>query len=251
MKLLVRGSEGERAADLTARGLLVTLPYGKMLGIAVIGESHGEPYLQPLEGETDIFLNGHRLGGPQWLREGDRLEIGGRVAAVGREPGALVLATDLGLVLEPTPVGISFGPPTYTSARTQRRVAAPVVLTALVLLALVMGYLFSARMVYVSIQPAPERVSFDGAFPAVAVGTGYLALSGTYRLRAERAGYKPLERDVEVTDASRQDVSFTLEKLPGYLSVETPGVTGAAVLIGGEARGTTPVVDVELAAGEA
>jgi formylglycine-generating enzyme required for sulfatase activity len=250
VKVLVRGGEGERATKLTARGLLVTLPYGKMLGIAVIGESHGEPYLQPLDGETAVFLNGHRLGGSHWLRDGDRLEIGGRDVAVGREPGALTLATDLGLVLEPTPVAIAFGPPTYTSTRTQRRIATPMVLAALVLLVLVMGYLFSARMVHVAIEPAPDRVSFDGTFPAVAVGTGYLALSGTYHLRAERAGYKPLEREIEVTDTSRQDVSFMLEKLPGYLSVETPGVTGAAVLIRGEVRGTSPVADVELTAGE-
>ncbi len=250
MKVLIRGGEGERAAELTARGLLVTLPYGKMLGIAVIGEASGEPYLQPLDGETDVFLNGHRLGGAHWLLEGDRLEIGGRTVTIGREPGALVLTTDLGLLLEPTPMAIAFGPPTYAAARTQRRIAAPMVLAALVILALVMGYLFSARMVHVSIQPAPARVSFDGAFPAFAVGTGYLALSGTYRLRAERAGYKLLEREIKVTDAPRQDVSFALEKLPGYLSVETPGVAGAAVLVGGEVRGATPLSDVELAAGD-
>ncbi len=250
MKVIARGAEGERAAELTARGLLVTLPYGRMLGIAVIGEAGGEPYLQSLDGETAVFLNGHRLGGSQWLRDGDRLEIAGRTVAVRREPGALVLATDLGLVLEPTPVAIVIGPPASTAVRTQRRIAAPLVLAALAALALVMGYLFAARMVVVTIQPAPDRVTLDGTIPVMPAGEGYLALSGTYRLRAERSGYQPLEREIQVTDASRQEVSFTLEKLPGYLSVETPGVTGAVVLIGGEIRGATPLAGLELPAGE-
>lgn len=250
MRVVVRGAPGERAWELPERGLMVALPYGRMLGIAVIGAAGGEPYLQALDGETAVFLNGHRLGGSQWLRAGDRLEIAGREATVAREPDALVLATDLALVLEPTPPALALAPPRHVAARRERRIATPLVLAALVAIALVMGFLFAASMVHVAIQPAPARVSLAGALPVVPVGEGYLALRGTYRLHAEREGYRPLDAEIEVTGASRQEISFTLEKLPGRLSVETPGVAGAAVLIGGVARGATPLDGVALPAGE-
>jgi formylglycine-generating enzyme required for sulfatase activity len=250
VRILVRGAQGERAADVPDRGLLVTLPYGRMLGIAVIGVAGDEAYLQALEGEPPIFLNGHRIGGSQWLRAGDRLEIAGHDATVAMESGALVLATDLALVLEPTPPALALSPPRYTAVRQARRISAPLVLAVLVVLVLLMGFLFAASMVHVAIQPAPTTVRLSGTLPTMPVGKGYLALRGAYRLHAEREGYRPLDAEIEVTSASRQDFSFTLEKLPGYLSVETPGVTGAAVLIGGVARGTTPLAAVALAAGE-
>jgi formylglycine-generating enzyme required for sulfatase activity len=251
VKVVVRGGQGERTEELADRGVLVTLPQGSgALRVAAIGEAHGAPYLQPLGGEASVFLNGHRLGASQWLRDGDRLEIGEQAITVRRAPGALVLAGDLEIAVGPAPASIALAPPAHAAVRRQRRVAAPLVFAAVAALALVAWYLFSARMVYVAIEPAPDRVSLDGALPAVPVGAGYLALAGTYRLRAERAGYKPLERELRVTDATRQEVSFTLEKLPGYLSVETPGVAGAAVLVGGEVRGATPLAELELAAGE-
>ncbi len=251
MKIAVLGQEGGHRRDLDDGALLLALQRGGgVTGVAVIGVAHGRPYLQPLDGDVPVFLNNHRLGASHWLRAGDRLEIGGYPLAINEAPDGLMLTTDLDIALRRAPASIGLVPPAPAIARRQRRVATPLVLVALTVLMLVMGYLFAARMVNVTIQPAPDRVSLEGAIPVVPVGAGYLALSGAYRLRAERAGYRPLEREIQVTDASRQDVAFALEKLPGILSVETPGVTGAAVLIGGEARGATPLGDLELAAGE-
>jgi formylglycine-generating enzyme required for sulfatase activity len=251
LRIVVHSKRGERAVESADGALLVALVRASgALGVAVIGDARGAPYLQTLDGDTPVFLNGHRLAASQWLRDGDRLEIGGEAVAIRQEPGVLVLSTALDIALTPAPRSIALAPPAQSAVRRQHRVPTPLVFAALAVLGLLMWYLFSAHMVYVAIQPAPDRVSLDGALPVIPIGQGYLALSGTYRLHAERSGYKPLDRELRVTDASRQEVSFALEELPGYLSIETPGVTGAAVLIGGEVRGATPLADVALAAGE-
>jgi formylglycine-generating enzyme required for sulfatase activity len=105
-------------------------------------------------------------------------------------------------------------------------------------------------MLYVEIQPEPERMRLEGTIPALPLAEGYLGLPGTYRLHAERAGYRPLAREVRITDATNQRIAVALDKLPGYLTVDTPGVPGATVLADGEERGRTPLPELELAAGE-
>jgi len=251
VRVVVRGKRGEHAVEREQGALLLAVLRGSgAIGVAAIGQAGGAQYLQPLDGDESVFLNGHRLGASQWLHDGDRIETAGQAVAVRQEAGALVLTTDLDIALTPAPLSIALAPPPEMASPKPRRVAAPLVFATLAVLALVMWYLFSARMVSVAIQPVPDRMSLDGAAPAIPVGAGYLALSGDYRLRAERSGYKPLERQITVTDAFRQQLAFTLEKLPGYLTVETPGVIGAAVLIDGDMRGATPLADVELAPGD-
>jgi formylglycine-generating enzyme required for sulfatase activity len=251
LKVAIRSAGGEQARELEDGALLLALQRGSAVtAVAVIGVSHGTPYLQPLDGEVALFLNSHRLGGSQWLRDGDRLEAGGRPISVAVAENWLALTTDLKLAMRRAPASISLEPPAEAAVRQQRRMATPLAFVALAGLALLAWFLFSARMVYVDIQPVPDRVSLDGAVPVIPIGAGYLALGGKYRLHAERAGYRVLDTEIEVTDASRQQISIALEKLPGYLSVEVPGVADATVLIDGTVKGVAPVVDADLAPGE-
>ncbi len=251
MKIALDGPPSERMRELDDGALLVTLSRaGAVYSVAAIAEARGTPYLQPLNDDIPVFLNSHRLAASHWLRPGDRLEFGGRPLEVREEPDGLVLATELPIALKRAPANIVLTPPAFPAVRKQRRVATPMVLVTLALLALVLWYLFAARMVHVTIQPAPDRISLSGGIPAIPAGGGYLVLSGTYRLQAERAGYRPLDTPVQITKAARQELKFGLEKLPGYLAIDTPGVTGAAVIVAGEVRGATPLADLELAAGE-
>lgn len=251
MRVAIRSARGERARELEGGALLLTLQHGPgVSGVAAIGVSRGTTYMQPLDGDVAVFLNGHRLGGSQWLHDGDRLEAGGQPISVALDGDGLVLTTELDVALRPAPATVVLEPPAHSAVRRERRIAAPLVFLALAALALVMWYLFSARMVYLAIQPAPDRVSLDGAMPVIPIGAGYLALAGTYRLHAERAGYRNLDREIRISDSSSRQISFALEKLPGYLSVAAPGVADATVLIDGDARGAIPLVGVELAPGE-
>jgi formylglycine-generating enzyme required for sulfatase activity len=247
----VRGPRGSDERDLAAGPVVITAPVGGAArASAVLALADGAPFLQPLDGGAAVFLNGHRLAAAQWLRDGDCAQIGDAVLAVRLAAGALALETDADLALLPDAAAIRLAPPSAAPVPRRRRVGAAYVLVGLAALAGALWFVFAARMLYVNVQPAPERMSLDGAVPGIRLAEGYLALPGSYRLRAERTGYRPLIREIEITRATNQRVALALDKLPGYLTVDTPGVVGATVLADGEARGRTPLADLELAAGE-
>jgi len=250
VKVRVQGPGGTQAGDLAA-GPLTILPSGAGGSTgARLGMSGGAPFLQPTAGGVPVFLNGHRLAGSQWLRDGDRLRIGDETLAVRLVDDALLLTADAGTGIASCPPGTVLTPPQPAPPPRQQRVRGVYVVAALGALAVILWFVFSARMLQVDIQPAPDELSLDGTVPALRLGEGFLALPGGYRLRATRDGYRPLDREIEISLATRQSVALTLDKLPGYLSVETPGVAGAEVLVSGAPAGNTPVSGLELAAGE-
>ena len=55
-----------------------------------------------------------------------------------------------------------------------------------------------------------------GGLPAVRFGDRVLLRPGTYRIRAELAGYTPAELQIKVTEAPNQQFALTLAKLPGH-----------------------------------
>jgi formylglycine-generating enzyme required for sulfatase activity len=246
LRVRLEGPGGAVEADLAAGPLMLAPASGGGAALAVSG---GAPYLQPLADAVPVFLNDHRLAAAQWLRDGDVVRIGAQAASVRLDGGGLVLTANADLAAAPCPPGAGLHPPPPAPAPRRRRVRGIYVGGALAALALVLWFVFSARMLQVDIQPVPDTASLDGALPAVPLADGYLALPGRYRLSAQRSGYRPLAVDVDITAATPQRIALTLEKLPGYLSVTTPGVTGAAVLVGGAPAGTTPLADLELAAG--
>ncbi len=248
MRVRLHGPRGADDRDFGASPILVMAAGAN--ASAAIALENGAPFLQPLEGGAPVFLNDHRLAASQWLRDGDTVRIGADALAVGITRNGLGLQTAADVSLASPSAPITLTPPPAAPVPRRRRVGAPYVLLALAALAIALWFVFSARMLYVSIQPDPERVSLEGAIPALRLSEGYLALPGVYRLRAEREGYRPLVREIEITRATSQRVALALEKLPGYLSVDTPGIVGAAVSADGEIKGKTPRVDIELPAGE-
>jgi len=247
VRVSLRGPRADER-DLGAGPLLI-MATGANAGAALALEN-GVPFLQPLEGGAPVFLNDHRLAASQWLRDGDRVRIGADALVVGLTRDGLALQTEADVSLAPPahPTALVTPPPAPVPRR--RRIGAPYVLLAVIALSVALWFVFSARMLYVAIQPEPERVSLEGAIPALRLAEGYLALPGVYRLQAQREGYRPLMREIEITRANNQRLALALEKLPGYLSVDTPGIVGATVSAGGEIKGKTPLVDIELPAGE-
>ena len=248
MRARLRGLRGTGERDLAAGPALITLAGDR--AAAVLALDKGSAFIQPLEAGPALFLNDHRLAAAQWLRDGDRVRIEAHALAVRIGATGLALESDVDAGFAASPPAVTLAPPPPAPLPRGRRVGATYVLVALAVLAVALWFVFSARMLYVEIQPAPDRVRLEGTIPALRLSEGYLALPGLYRLRAELEGYRPLARDIEITRADNQRVALALEKLPGYLSVDTPGVTGAAVAVGAEAAGKTPLADIELPAGE-
>jgi formylglycine-generating enzyme required for sulfatase activity len=248
VRVRLRGQRGIDERNLAAAPALITLA-GERAG-AVLALDRGAPFIQPLEAGPALFLNDHRLAAAQWLRDGDRVRIGGDALAVHVDATGIVLESTADAGFAASPPAVPLAPPPPAPVPRRRRIGAAYVLVALAVLAVALWYVFSARMLYVDIQPAPDYVDLEGTIPALRLSEGYLALPGPYRLLARREGYRPLVRDIEITRADNQRLGLALEKLPGYLSVETPGVTGATVSAGDVVKGKTPLADIELPPGE-
>ena len=68
-------------------------------------------------------------------------------------------------------------------------------------------------------EPPPDRLAVRGG-PQLSLGSVRLLLPGRHTVRAEKAGYRPLEAPLEVTRDPRQIARFALERLPGLLDLE-------------------------------
>lgn len=248
MRLTLRGPAGSDYRDLGEGPVLVAMAGAD--ASAALALRNRAPFLQPLQDKAPVFLNDHRLSAPQWLRDGDRVRIGVDLLTVTLDRNGLALQTEAHASLVSPSGPVALVPPPPAPVPRQRRVGTAYVLVALAGLSAVLWFVFSARMLYLEIQPAPERISLEGTIPALHLAEGYLALPGGYRLRAEREGYRPLMRQIEVTRADNQRLALALEKLPGYLNVDTPGIVGAMVAADGRTIGKTPLADAELPAGE-
>jgi formylglycine-generating enzyme required for sulfatase activity len=117
-------------------------------------------------------------------------------------------------------------------------------------------FVFTARQVVVSIDPEPDRITISGGIIAPRLGTYYLLRPGEYTLRSFKKCYQPLEQRVQVADERSQTLNFSMETLPGQVSlrVHQAGnssvlIEGARVRIDGEEVGTVPLQDVEVKPG--
>ena len=248
MKVSVRGSGGTNDRDLSAGPVLITVADGS--AAAVLGVAGDTPFIQPLENGPPLFLNDHRLAAAQWLRDGDQAKLASETVSVKIGAAGIALEAGVEMGFAPVPSGTSIAPPPPAPVPRRRRIRGRYVVVALAVLAVALWFVFSARMLYVEVTPAPDRVRLEGSVPALGLSDGYLALPGLYRLQAEREGYRPLVRDVEITRAANQRFVAALQKLPGYLSVDTPGVPAATVAADGAIMGSTPLADIELSAGQ-
>ena len=121
-------------------------------------------------------------------------------------------------------------------------------ISVLVLFAIAMWFLFTARSVLFTVEPAYSDLDIDGGLH-LKLGDRYLLRSGAYDLTATAQGYYTLEREFEVSEAESQELQLVLRRLPGKVSFET-SPAGAQVFIDGETLGTTPLQAQAVAAGE-
>jgi len=114
------------------------------------------------------------------------------------------------------------------------------------LLALVAGFLFSARSVLIQVQPAEASVAIDGGLYLPVAGS-YLMLAGDYELAISAPGYHPRQQTIVVGDQQNQSFSFSLDKLPGHLTLQADIEEAGEVWIDGERAGSlnSPIANIE------
>ncbi len=94
---------------------------------------------------------------------------------------------------------------------------------------------------------AGAQVSVDGEAPAKAPLIRDLA-PGRHRLRVTAAGYRPMERTVDLLVGKVKSLDLTLEELPASVTIQAPA--GLELVIDGRPMGTTPLISpIELSAG--
>ena len=220
-----------------------------------IGLSGGVPYLSV---DQAVRINGSRFDDSCWLGDGavavlDEAHVVSRLG-----PDAITLYArsrtraqtpppqaddDEHVVVQP----VAFHP--GSGGDRPRHHALRFAQAAVALLGVVAWFLFTARSLDIAIDPQPRQVAVQGSLFTARIGGRYLLRPGEYTVRAELDGYQPLSEVITVGVSSNQQVALQMQKLPGLLDVTTGQLTGAEVLIDGEAVGATPLAGAEVAPG--
>lgn len=134
-----------------------------------------------------------------------------------------------------------------------------VVFTLPALLALLTGlvwFVFTAGKVTLRIEPSPDRITLRGGWLTPRMGETYLLQPGKYILKAEKAGYRPMEEDLIVSGNRDQTIPFAMRKLPGRVTVTAAGIDsperetqGARIYLDDRSLGESPVVLAEVEPG--
>lgn len=117
------------------------------------------------------------------------------------------------------------------------------------LLAVVLGYILTAKSLLLEIEPPADRVALHGKIWPIKVRDRYLVQPGNYHIQVEKSGYQSLKQEIKVSKHQSQTLSFTLEKKPGYLDISSNPGENVEVNINGKKYGDTPIDKLELAAG--
>ncbi|MCB1671411.1 MAG: PEGA domain-containing protein [Gammaproteobacteria bacterium] len=110
-------------------------------------------------------------------------------------------------------------------------------------------FILTAKSVYIEINPLTADVTIEGGL-AFKIGPRFLIREGIYDLSARNEGYRDLDTKLFVTDEQSQTQPIEMQKLPGLVTIESLGLSGARVRIDGVDIGETPLIDTEVEAGE-
>ncbi len=117
------------------------------------------------------------------------------------------------------------------------------------LLAVVLGYIFTAKTLLIEIEPAPDRLALHGDIWPIKIRDRYLVQPGNYFIEASKDGYRPLQKEIKVSKHQSQTLSFTLEKKPGFLNISSQAEKEVEITIDSLKIGATPIQSLELEAG--
>ncbi len=226
---------------------------------ALLGLLDGRPFLQPTG--MQLTVNDVPLTGTCWLGDGDEIGIGSARIRCAFSAEALEFRLRFSGVdydtLPPAeaaaeaaaPVSGAVPPVAALRRRAAPRWRAPVIWSALLVLAFCAFWLLSSRAVLIVVDPAVASLDVQGV-PDLRFAGRYLLRPGRYTVHATAAGYVPAQTDIEVTDAPSQNFSLQLVLLPGQLVVSTTPAVAAEVTLDGVSAGRTPTSTIDVKAGK-
>jgi len=221
--------------------------------VAHFGLANGAIFVQPAHDSAwPTHCNGVALAASRWLDDGDRLKIGrisldirishgeveisvvrppsGRPASV---PTTTVTAPETrhAVMIEP----VDFTPRTAGPTSRRKRIRPGVIAVwALILLAVAaLWIVFTGRTIDVVIEPPPDQMEIDGAWPVFEIGGRHFVHPGVHRVTAELKGHAPLDREIEIDRDGPTTRRFTLVPLPGRVRITTGEITDVTILVDG------------------
>ena len=228
--------------------------------LALIARSESHLFVQPVDDGPTVRVNDEVLNESRWLEHGDALRVAGTTVRYEAGVTSVTFLVDVEAVTPPVQAPKQPPPaqaPISDGARRaaprpgsrRRRIVTGIALTLFLALTVAAGFVFMATAVSVQVSPAPDHVSIDGLLPGFEVGGRLLLIPGDYRIRANKTGYRSLDRRVTIEDSGEQTLAFTLEKLPGLVTFVVRPAVGAEVRMDGESLGRTPIQDMEVPPG--
>lgn len=230
---------------------------------ALLSLLDGAPLLQPMSAAAELQVNGEPVETARRLNDGDRIELAGvritcRLAedSIGFE---VEYRDEEYLTAPPVPEGEGVTAEKIASLETtarsegpdqsRRRVLMGTAWGFLVVLALLAGFIFTSKSVYLEVVPPVADVSVSGGIMKMKFGDRYLLRPGSYLVTAEAEGYRPFSQQLEVDDSSAQRTRLELTPLPGRLRVMTEPAVAGELRINGELAGSVPGEELVLEAG--
>jgi formylglycine-generating enzyme required for sulfatase activity len=231
---------------------------GRML--ALVGSLDGRIFVQALQPDTPVAVNGTELAGTRWLEAGDELAIGtARIRVAGDAAGTSFTLGYAGAdyaTLPPEPVAPADAPagplplaPAPRRARRGATAARAAVAAGLALLGAAAIYLFTA--VPVLIETVPDTATVDVAgLPELRVGGRVLLRPGEHRVTVAAPGFRDFSTTITVGGDAPASHRFTLERLPGRVRLAVTPAVAAVVAADGGAPVPVAAGPLELSPGE-
>ncbi|MGW8311769.1 MAG: PEGA domain-containing protein [Desulfuromonadales bacterium] len=232
--------------------------------VAYVGESRNHLFLQPADNIPGnlVYHNDEPLTASVWLKSGDTTRIAEAVIhwhLSGQRVEVQITKASADFLRPPIyppeshhqvqgehPDREQLLPVMEAPASASGRFRSTAVVLFFVLLVGAM-FVLLANPLEVEVTPVPDSLSVSGFPPVVPFGDRFLGISGSYTVHAEKQGFLPLEKDVEI-DSSGRSYSFTMEKLPGLIDlISNPA--GANVSVDGTPVGVTPLQGLSISAG--
>lgn len=119
-------------------------------------------------------------------------------------------------IIQPT----AFAPADGQQAKKSLNIKpASIIIGSLLLLgAIVVWFIFTAKSVVVQTNPQTAHITISGGVK-FKIADHYLMREGSYQLTAQLPGYYPLKQTVNVNEEQNQTKQYDFEKLPGRLTV--------------------------------
>jgi formylglycine-generating enzyme required for sulfatase activity len=226
---------------------------------AQLGALDGRPFVQAMQADAGVTVNGEPLAGTRWLADGDEIGVGPARLQVTVDAAAVTVA--LGFAgadydtLPPEPVAVPepatpplpAGVPAAPASR-RRPWLALAVGVPLALLAFVAFYVLTAAPVEIVVEPADADLDIVG-LPEVRLGGRLLLRPGTHELHIVAPGFRPFTTSITVGEGAPASYRFTLERLPGLLAVVPEPPVEARVAVDGRPAVPLPAQPLQLAPG--